>query len=182
VGRGTRTHVDESLLVVIYNDHSHPSFVIRPPSSVLSHPVVLRRRCAAALVNDKSRARVVVVVVSREGTEQMASLDDLYAVARRLCFDVAQGVAQLENEDDGRRSATKDARARELRARANELTRVTNELERQWRAQAMTQSMGKSDTWKVRKNARDDDDDDDDDEDEDEDERQKRAKTRRGRG
>ena len=132
-------------------------------------------------MNDKSRARVAVVVVSRDRKEQMATLDDLYAVARRLCFDVAQGVAQLENEDDGRRSATKDARARELRARANELTRVTNELERQLRAQAMTQSMGKSDTWKVRKNARDDDDDDDDD-DEDEDERQKRAKTRRGRG
>ena len=79
----------------------------------------------------------------------MASLEDLYAVSRRLCFDMQEGLGKLEREDDGRRARNENL-ARDMRTRMGELTKVTSELERQFRVQAMKQSMAKSDVWKVR--------------------------------
>jgi len=79
----------------------------------------------------------------------MASLEDLYAVSRRLCFDIQEGLVKLERDEEGKR-ARKENLARDMRARMGELTKVTSELERQFRVQAMKQSMAKSDVWKVR--------------------------------
>lgn len=85
----------------------------------------------------------------------MASLDDLYAVSRRLCFDVEEGLSRMEREErNGHSSGASgssrhDALGRELRHRVSELKRITSEMERQWRAMAMTASISKSDTWKV---------------------------------
>ena len=85
----------------------------------------------------------------------MATLDDLYAVSRRLCFDVEEGLSSMEREErNGHSSGASgssrhDALGRELRHRVSELKRITSEMERQWRAMAMTASISKSDTWKV---------------------------------
>ena len=79
----------------------------------------------------------------------MASLEDLYAVSRRLCFDIQEGLVKLERDEEGKRARNENL-ARDMRARMGELTKVTSELERQFRVQAMKQSMTKSDVWKVR--------------------------------
>ena len=80
----------------------------------------------------------------------MASLEDLYAVSRRLCFDVTEGLSKLER-DEGRGHGVNDGLAREMRTRMGELKKITSEMERQWRAMAMTASIAKSDTWKVQR-------------------------------
>lgn len=81
----------------------------------------------------------------------MATLDDLYAVSRRLCFDVAEGIGRLERDERAGANAPRgESLAREMRNRVSELRRITSEMERQWRAMAMTASISKSDTWKVR--------------------------------
>ena len=80
----------------------------------------------------------------------MASLDDLYAVSRRLCFDISDGLTRLER-DEARGVARNEALGREMSARIGELKRITSEMERQWRSMAMTASISKSDTWKVRR-------------------------------
>ena len=79
----------------------------------------------------------------------MASLEDLYAVSRRLCFDIQEGLVKLERDEEGKRARNENL-ARDMRARMGELTKVTSELELQFRVQAMKQSMAKSDVWKVR--------------------------------
>tara|TARA_B100001559_G_C16437452_1_gene592774 strand:+ start:802 stop:1308 length:507 start_codon:yes stop_codon:yes gene_type:complete len=83
----------------------------------------------------------------------MASLDDLYAVSRRLCFDISDGLTRLER-DEARGVARNEALGREMRARIGELKRITSEMERQWRSMAMTASISKSDMWKVRRSMR----------------------------
>jgi hypothetical protein len=89
---------------------------------------------------------------SSDASIVMATLDDLYAVSRRLCFDVAEGVGRLERDERaGANAPRSESLARELRNRVSELRRITSEMERQWRAMAMTASISKSDTWKVRR-------------------------------
>ena len=43
----------------------------------------------------------------------MASVEDLYAVSRRLCFDVTEGLSKLER-DEGRGHGVNDGLAREM--------------------------------------------------------------------
>lgn len=86
----------------------------------------------------------------------MATLEDLYAVSRRLCFDVQEGLGRLErNQASGGGHQRNERLARDTRTRLGELKKITNEMERRWRDMAMTASISKSDTWKVRKRERD---------------------------
>jgi len=84
----------------------------------------------------------------------MATLEDLYAVSRRLCFDVQEGLGRLERNQASGGQQRNERLARDTRTRLGELKKITNEMERRWRDMAMTASISKSDTWKVRRRER----------------------------
>ncbi|MDB9925333.1 hypothetical protein OAD67_03620, partial [bacterium] len=78
----------------------------------------------------------------------MASLTDLYNVARRLTMEMRSGLEQLEGAEARGTLQSSTALSRDMHAKLRELTKITQQVESQWRVLVVQETTGKRDIWK----------------------------------
>ena len=79
----------------------------------------------------------------------MASLQDLYTVARRLSFDIRDGLERLEKSELKNFGGNGNSNlAREQRTKLAELQKISNQMEKQWRILVVQENASKRDMWK----------------------------------
>ena len=78
-----------------------------------------------------------------------SSLSDLYSVARRISFELQEGLIRLERlEGKGHGGNATLQEAREQRNKLQEMTRISQQMESQFRVLIVKENPSKRDTWK----------------------------------
>ena len=78
-----------------------------------------------------------------------SSLSDLYSVARRISFELQEGLIRLERlEGKGHGGNATLQEAREQRNKLQEMTRISQQMESQFRVLIAKENPSKRDTWK----------------------------------
>ena len=109
-----------------YNHHSHPA--MGPPPTHLSQP------------SQPPPA---------SSSSSSSSLSDLYSVARRISFELQEGLIRLERlEGKGHGGNAILQEAREQRNKLQEMTQISQQMESQFRVLIVKENPSKRDTWK----------------------------------
>ena len=78
----------------------------------------------------------------------MASLQDLYGVARRLSMEIRSGLEQLEGAEARGTLQSSSSLSRDMHAKLRELSKITQQVESQWRVLVVQENTSKRDIWK----------------------------------
>ena len=109
-----------------YNHHSHPA--MGPPPTHLSQPSQPQPASSSS---------------------SSSSLSDLYSVARRISFELQEGLIRLERlEGKGHGGNAILQEAREQRNKLQEMTQISQQMESQFRVLIVKENPSKRDTWK----------------------------------
>ena len=111
---------------------------------------LLRHQSSRTFAQDRLGIRVDRVaarVARRRRRGEMASLQDLYGVARRLSM-VRSGLEQLEGAEARGTLQSSSSLSRDMHTKLHELTKITQQVESQWRVLVVQENTSKRDIWK----------------------------------
>ena len=112
---------------------------------------LLRHQSSRTFAQDRLGIRVDRVaarVARRRRRGEMASLQDLYGVARRLSMEIRSGLEQLEGAEARGTLQSSSSLSRDMHAKLHELTKITQQVESQWRVLVVQENTSKRDIWK----------------------------------
>jgi len=78
----------------------------------------------------------------------MATLQDLYGVARRLIMEIRRGLEELEGAEARGIIQTSTSLSRDMHAKLRELQKISHQIESQWRILVVQENSSKRDLWK----------------------------------
>ena len=78
----------------------------------------------------------------------MATLQDLYGVARRLIMKIRRGLEELEGAEARGIIQTSTSLSRDMHAKLRELQKISHQIESQWRILVVQENSSKRDLWK----------------------------------
>lgn len=80
--------------------------------------------------------------------EIMATIQDLYGVARRLTMEIRRGLEELEGAEARGIIQTSTSLSRDMHSKLRELQKVSQQIESQWRILVVQENSSKRDIWK----------------------------------
>ena len=78
----------------------------------------------------------------------MATIQDLYGVARRLTMEIRRGLEELEGAEARGIIQTSTSLSRDMHSKLRELQKVSQQIESQWRILVVQENSSKRDIWK----------------------------------
>merc|ERR1712216_293060 len=111
---------------------------------------LLRHQSSRTFAQDRLGIRVDRVaarVARRRRRGEMASLQDLYGVARRLSMEIRSGLEQLEGAEARGTLQSSSSLSRDMHAKLRELSKITQQVESQWRVLVVQENTSKRDIW-----------------------------------